>query len=87
MRPQAIATELKPLRLNFAQYCIQCGDRWCESPACIAKHARSRWMVCDRCDGTMEDEDGCPCGCAYGLVEDWPAPGDRPLPEAAGVLR
>jgi hypothetical protein len=76
MPRQAIATELKPLRLNFAQYCIQCGDRWCESPSCIAKHDRSRWMVCDRCDGTLEDQDGLPCGwCAFGLVEG-PAPDD-----------
>jgi hypothetical protein len=78
MPSQAIATELKPLRLNFAQYCIQCGDRWCESPACIARHERSRWMIY-RCEGTMEDDDGCPCGCLFGLLEDWPAPDDRDL--------
>jgi hypothetical protein len=75
MQRQAIATEFKPLRLNFAQYCIQCGDRWCRSPACIARHARSRWMICDQCHGTMADPHGLPCACAFGLVEG-PAPDD-----------
>jgi hypothetical protein len=78
MRAQVIAaTELKPLRLNFAQVCIQCGERWCESPLCVAKHERSRWIVCRACDGFMETTDGLGCSCLFGLEETYPAGGSR----------
>jgi hypothetical protein len=69
MPDQTIATELKPLRLNFAQWCIWCSERWCDSPKCVAKHERSFWIVCPECDGTMQNHDGMGCCCAYGLVE------------------
>ena len=69
MRTEGIATEVRSLRLNFAQVCVQCGERWCEDPSCVAKHARSHWMICDGCAGTMADDFGLPCGCLFGLVE------------------
>ena len=73
MLDQAIATDLRPLRLTFAQACIWCFQRWCESPECIAKHDRSTWTVCDRCDGAIIDgETTDVCGCAYGLMETTP---------------
>jgi len=61
----------KPLRWNFARVCLWCGVRECESPRCIALHARSRWAVCDRCDG---DEAG-DCGCVHGVIEMAPRDG------------
>jgi hypothetical protein len=65
------AVELKPLRLNFAQTCIWCSQRWCESPRCVALHAASRWTICDLCNGTGNpvgaEWESCPC--AGGLME------------------
>jgi len=77
MPAQVIAGELKPSRLNFAQVCIQCGDRWCHSPECIAQHQRSRWVVCPDCFGELYRPSGDPCGCLYGLVETYPAAAGR----------
>jgi len=54
----------RPLRLNFAQVCYVCGDRWCESPRCVAYHEASTWAVCIECDG-FDDA----CRCYGGLVE------------------
>jgi hypothetical protein len=56
---------VKPLRLNFAQVCIWCGQRWCESPSCIERHDESAWQVCPDCDGAT---DGL-CDCYAGVVE------------------
>jgi hypothetical protein len=78
-----VGEQLKPLRLNFAQYCLWCGDRWCESPRCIEKHRRSVWIVCPSCDGTESPMDGqLFCSCVYGLEEANPAGvmDDPPLP-------
>jgi hypothetical protein len=77
MPAHVTATQLKPLRLNFAHVCIQCGDRWCTAPVCIERHDRSRWMVCPDCLGEMYRPDGDPCGCLYGLVETHPCPPAR----------
>jgi hypothetical protein len=73
MPVQAIATELRPLRLNFAQVCIYCFEQFCQAPQCVASHARSVWMTCPECIGTLIDTAGLPCGCLYGLVEATPA--------------
>jgi hypothetical protein len=89
MRSEAITTDLRPLRLTFAQVCIWCFDRWCQSPDCIAKHDRSTWTVCDRCDGGLIDEDSLTiCGCAYGLMETTPIRedvGPGPVPVASAL--
>jgi hypothetical protein len=63
----ALAEMFKPARLNFAQVCLCCGKRWCESPACIALHDRTSWGPCERCDGfgTLVS---CP-DCCNGVVE------------------
>jgi hypothetical protein len=50
--------------LNFAKVCIQCGYRWCRTRACIEKHARSRWAVCEDCKGyggITDEHDFCTC--------------------------
>jgi hypothetical protein len=57
----------RPLRLNFAQVCYVCGNRWCDSPRCIAYHEASTWAVCLDCDG-FDDA----CRCYGGLVEVYP---------------
>jgi hypothetical protein len=69
MQVQVNAALFRPLRLNFAQVCIWCGERWCESPRCVAKHERSTWAVCQTCDGGVLDEAGLACSCAYGVEE------------------
>jgi hypothetical protein len=55
----------KPPRLNFADACMWCGERGCQSPRCIGLHARSRWVVCDECGG----ESFCSCTCVFGVIE------------------
>lgn len=63
--------QLKPLRLNFAQFCLWCSTRWCESARCIELHEDSAWMVCDVCDGTgvaAYPASGA-CDCAHGLTQ------------------
>ena len=57
----------RPLRLNFAQVCYVCGNRWCESARCVAFHEASTWAVCLDCDG-FDDA----CRCYGGLVEVGP---------------
>jgi len=70
MRAQVIAaTELRPLRLTFAQFCIWCGVQWCGSAECVRRHEATPWVVCDECDGTLGTPEGRPCTCLYGLVE------------------
>ncbi len=69
MQVQVSAALFRPLRLNFAQVCIWCGERWCESATCVAKHERSTWAVCETCDGGVLDDVGDACCCAYGVVE------------------
>ena len=76
MPAQLTATVVKPLRLNFAQVCVWCGTRWCESPRCIELFAQSVWMVCPDCDGAMSQEDNSPCHC-YGGVIEAPSPAFR----------
>jgi hypothetical protein len=67
------------LRLNFAQVCIYCGVRWCQSAQCIAQYEASSWGVCPTCEGGAMDEEVDPdeedllalftsCVCAYGVV-------------------
>ncbi len=60
MQAQVNAALFRPLRLNFAQVCIWCAERWCESAECVAKHERSTWAVCEECDGGATDD--CRCG-------------------------
>jgi hypothetical protein len=71
MRAQVIAADLKPSRLNFAGVCIQCDEKGCQSSACVAKHERSRWIVCRQCDGYMFTAEGDRCGCLGGLEETY----------------
>ncbi len=58
----------RPARLSFGGWCMWCLERWCISPDCIDRHARSSWEVCEDCDG-RGDDDGFPCNCIYGLME------------------
>jgi hypothetical protein len=58
----------KPDRLNLARVCLWCGVRDCDSARCIELHARSRWMVCDECDGYSSGG----CFCVQGVVEAAP---------------
>lgn len=68
---QATVAALRPLRFNFAQVCIWCETRWCESPRCVAMHERSLWTVCDQCDGfgSLGDDGMTACLCTHGLIE------------------
>jgi hypothetical protein len=60
----------RPSRLNFAGWCLWCGQRWCRASKCVERHARSVWGVCEDCDGLgFDDLAGEPCCCAYGLTE------------------
>jgi hypothetical protein len=73
MRVQVSAAVFRPLRLNFAQVCIWCERRWCDSAECVAKHEQSLWGVCDVCEGTMELPDTMEsCRCVFGVVEATP---------------
>src|SRR2546423_181920 len=65
--PAALAAVLKPPRVNFAQVCMWCGRRWCQSPTCVANHAATLWMVCIRCDG-FGAVTGCSL-CINGVIE------------------
>jgi len=70
----------RPLRLNFAQVCYVCGNRWCDSRRCVAYHEAATWAVCLDCDG-FDDA----CRCYGGLVEverEHMAAFCRPLPAA-----
>ncbi len=58
----------RPARLSFGGWCMWCLERWCISPDCIDRHARSTWEVCEDCDG-RGDYDGWACQCIYGLME------------------
>lgn len=60
---------ITPSRLNFAGYCIWCGDRYCTSARCIALHAKSSWIECDRCGGTGETPDYRNCNCYFGVIQ------------------
>ncbi len=60
------AALFKPLRLNFAQVCIYCGTRWCESARCVQLHDASVWAPCPRCDGFV---DWVGCTCEHGVVQ------------------
>jgi hypothetical protein len=60
----ALADMFRPPRLNFAQVCLYCETRWCESAACIRAHAASLWAPCPVCDGF-----GCCANCLNGVVE------------------
>ena len=55
----------KPMRLNFARVCLWCGVRDCESPRCVGLHERSRWAICDECDGYEAGD----CTCVHGVIE------------------
>jgi hypothetical protein len=44
------AAEVKPLRFNFAQICLRCLIRWCESSVSIDKQNTSTWILCPECD-------------------------------------
>src|SRR5262249_24923056 len=92
MPAQLTSAIVKPLRLNFAQICIWCGERWCESPKCVANHERSTWIVCPECDGTMQTPTSFVCTCYAGVTEGWPSdtttvyvPGERG-PERVAVV-
>jgi hypothetical protein len=69
MPAQLTTVVVKPLRLNFAGYCLWCGERWCSSARCVASHAVSVWMVCPDCDGRMDGVDGITCHCYAGVIE------------------
>ena len=55
------AAMFRPPRLNFAQVCGWCATPFCESAACVAKHAASWWAPCPECVGGADDEFGCSC--------------------------
>jgi hypothetical protein len=86
MRAQGIAADLKPTRLNFAGICIQCDEKGCDSPACVAKHERSRWIICHHCDGYMFTADGDRCYCLGGLEETYHPGMPRLAPRRLSVV-
>ena len=57
----------RPARLNYAQVCIWCGQRWCQSLTCVAEHDASWWSVCQRCEGLTGG--GCD-DCIHGVVPE-----------------
>jgi hypothetical protein len=69
MPAQLTTLAVVPLRVNFAGYCVWCGQRSCESPTCIERFAASVWIVCPDCDGSMEDREGDSCRCYGGVIE------------------
>jgi hypothetical protein len=70
MPVQVSAAIFRPLRLNFAQICIWCERRWCESAGCVTRHDASWWAVCDNCDGSMVVPGTLrQCSCLYGVQE------------------
>src|SRR4051812_16547217 len=48
---RTLAASFRPARLNFAQVCLWCGVRWCESTVCVEMWAEALWGPCDTCDG------------------------------------
>ncbi len=60
---------LRPPRLNYAQVCLYCEVRWCESPSCVAMHEASVWRVCTLCDGFGWITQAEHCSCLNGLEE------------------
>jgi hypothetical protein len=70
--PRVHAIEaIKPPRLNFAQRCMYCLTRDCDSPRCEGLYERARWAICPECDGREGDEitsERCQ-GCTFGVVE------------------
>ncbi len=79
----AASVVLKPLRLNFAQVCLWCGMRWCQSATCIARHDASVWIVCERCDGFagMVECDICVNGVVEATAQGLAAQAGRVLAE------
>lgn len=70
MLVQVSAAIFRPLRLNFAQICIWCERRWCESAGCVARHDASWWAVCDCCEGSLVVPGTLrQCSCLYGVHE------------------
>jgi hypothetical protein len=60
----------RPLRHNFAGYCIMCGLHGCQSSECISDFARTTWAVCTECDGAgVDPASSIRCLCWGGLVE------------------
>lgn len=62
---------VRPLRYNFAGFCIHCEELGCTSDRCAAYHEKSRWQICPRCDGRGVDpvtDRGCGF-CLFGVVE------------------
>lgn len=60
----------RPARLNFAGWCIICGQPQCCDPWCIQTHARAHYGICDECDGSqnISSTGGCRF-CFGGLIE------------------
>ncbi|WP_327009657.1 hypothetical protein OHA72_21970 [Dactylosporangium sp. NBC_01737] len=57
-----------PPRVNCAGRCVVCGERDCQTQACVDYHAVCLWAVCDVCDGAGW-ANGWPCVCTSGVVE------------------
>ncbi|WP_280386835.1 hypothetical protein [Nocardia wallacei] len=80
---------LRPARLNYAGWCIYCGERNCINPWCVKTHERSVWGPCSVCGGSQQlgMESGELCGiCIGGLTEyDSQAEADRRAREMAAV--
>jgi hypothetical protein len=53
-----------------------CGEPGCESEECIARYARSRWIICPDCEGLSLGGDGCLC--VSGVVEVAPIGEEQP---------
>lgn len=70
MPAQLTSIVVKPPRLNFAGYCLWCGEQRCQRARCISLHLASVWQVCIDCDGTMDGLDGMRCeSCFGGVIE------------------
>lgn len=71
-----------PPRLNFAGFCVYCGDRECHAESCLKHHELSEWQVCNLCDGSGFDKSTrLLCNC-YGGLENmaYSMPCRRPRP-------
>ncbi|KZM69672.1 hypothetical protein [Nocardia terpenica] len=74
---QALKTEapgiVRPDRLNYAGWCIWCGERYCTKARCVKMHVESIWGPCSVCGGSqMLDVKGADelCGiCIGGLTQ------------------
>jgi hypothetical protein len=63
---------LRPSRLNYAGWCVYCGERECAKASCIKGHAESIWGPCSVCGGSqlLDLETDKLCGvCIGGLTE------------------